>query len=272
MKSHKVTGGGGVQLHVAETGNRQGRPILFIHGVSQCCLQWNLQMNSGLADMHRLVALDMRGHGLSDKPHDAYNDSKLWADDVNAVIQTLNLDHPVLSGWSYGPLVFLDYIRHYGEDQIGGLQFVGGVTKLGSEEAMSVLTPEFLSVVPQFLSTDSETSVCGLEGLLRLCFAREPSVSERYLMLGYNVSVPPYVRQGLFSRSFSNDDLLPKIRKPVLITHGVADAIVKCAAVDQHKAAMPHAQVQLMENIGHAAFWDDAAGFNERLHAFCESL
>jgi hypothetical protein len=23
-----------------------------------------------------------------------------------------NLDHPVLSGWSYGPLVFLDYIRH----------------------------------------------------------------------------------------------------------------------------------------------------------------
>ena len=91
-------------------------------------------------------------------------------------------------------------------------------------------------------------------------------------MLGYNVSVPPYVRQGLFSRSFSNADLLPKIRKPVLITHGGADAIVKRAAVDQHKAAMPHAQVQLMENIGHAAFWDDAAGFNELLHAFCESL
>jgi len=37
-------------------------------------------------------------------------------------------------------------------------------------------------------------------------------------------------------------------------------------------AAMPHAQVQLMANTGHAAFWDDAAGFNERLHAFCESL
>jgi len=57
-----------------------------------------------------------------------------------------------------------------------------------------------------------------------------------------------------------------------LITHGDADAIVKPAVVDQHKAAMPHAQVQLMGNIGHAAFWDDAPGFNERLHAFCESL
>ena len=55
-------------------------------------------------------------------------------------------------------------------------------------------------------------------------------------MLGYNVSVPPYVRQALFSRSFDNDDLLPKIRKPVLITHGADDAVVKPAAVDQHKA------------------------------------
>jgi non-heme chloroperoxidase len=272
MKTHRVTGGGGVQLHVVERGNQRGRPILFIHGASQCWLQWNLQMNSSLAEVHRLVALDMRGHGLSDKPSDAYNDSKLWADDINAVIQTLNLDDPVLSGWSYGPLVFLDYIRHYGEDQLGGLQFVGAVTKLGSEEAMSVLTPEFLSVVPQFLATDAETSVRGLEGLLRLCFARTPSASELYLMLGYNVSVPPYVRQGLFSRSFHNDDLLPKIRKPVLITHGAADAIVNPAVVDQHKAAMPRAQIQLLANTGHAAFWDDAAGFNERLRAFCESL
>jgi pimeloyl-ACP methyl ester carboxylesterase len=271
MKTHRVAGGGGVQLHVVETGNQRGRPILFIHGASQCSLQWNLQMNSSLADVHRLVALDMRGHGLSDKPRDAYNDSKLWADDINAVIQTLKLDHPVLSGWSYGPLVFLDYVRHYGEDQLGGLQFVGGGSKLGSEEAMSVLTPEFLNVVPQFLSTDAETSVRGLEGLLRLCFAREPSPSELYLMLGYNVSVPPHVRQGLFSRSFHNDDLLPKIRKPVLITHGSADAIVKPAVVDQHKAAMPHAQIHLM-HTGHAAFWDDAAGFNERLRTFCESL
>jgi pimeloyl-ACP methyl ester carboxylesterase len=218
-----------------------------------------------------LVALDMRGHGLSDKPRHGYDDSKQWADDVNAVIQALNLDSPVLSGWSYGPLVFLDYIRHYGDARLGGLHFVGAVTKLGSEEAISVLTPEFLSLVPQFFSTDTETSVRGLQGLLRLCFAQEPSATELYLMLGYNILVPPYVRQGMLSRSFDNDDLLPKIRKPVLITHGIADAIVKPAAVEQHKAAMAHAQVHLAKT-GHAAFWDDAAGFNERLHTFCESL
>ncbi|HKW16364.1 MAG TPA: alpha/beta hydrolase [Terriglobales bacterium] len=271
MKFHRITGGGDVRLNVVETGNAKGRPILFLHGASQCWLQWNRQFNSTLADEHRLVAIDMRGHGLSDKPQNAYGDSKLWADDVHAVIGAMGLDHPVLSGWSYGPLVILDYIRHYGEEQIGGVQFVGAITKLGSAEAMSVLTPEFLGVVPQFLSLDTETTVRGLEGLLRLCFAEPIPASDFYTLLGYNVTVPPYVRQGLFSRAFSNDDLLPKIRKPVLITHGVGDAIVKSAVVEQHKASMPHAEVQLMPNAGHAAFWDNAPDFNQRLHAFCES-
>jgi pimeloyl-ACP methyl ester carboxylesterase len=91
-------------------------------------------------------------------------------------------------------------------------------------------------------------------------------------MLGYNLSVPPYVREALFSRSFTNDDLLPKIRTPVLITHGADDAIVTPAIVDQHKAGMAHAQIHVMANAGHAPFWDDAANFNARLGAFVESL
>jgi non-heme chloroperoxidase len=72
VKTHKITGGGSVLLHVVETGNQRGRPIVFLHGVSQSSLTWNLQMSSSLADAHRLVAMDLRGHGLSDKPHDAY--------------------------------------------------------------------------------------------------------------------------------------------------------------------------------------------------------
>lgn len=272
MKTHEITGGGGIRLHLVETGNSTGRPILFIHGFSQCWLAWRRQLSSDLADDYRLVAMDMRGHGLSDKPREGYTDSRLWADDINAAIQSLSLDHPILCGWSYGPLVILDYIRHYGEDGISGVHFVSGITKLGSDEAMSVLTPEFLNLVPGFFATEVGESVRSLESLLRTCFVQEPSAADLYLMLGYNLSVPPYVRQALFSRSFNNDDLLPKIREPVLITHGVDDAIVKPAVVDQHKASMAHAQIHVMANAGHAPFWDDAASFNRRLRAFSESL
>ena len=271
MKHHMVTGGGGIQLHIAETGKASGRPIVFIHGFSQCWLTWTRQMHSPLADSYRLIAIDMRGHGLSDKPREGYADSQLWADDVRAVIQSLDLDQPVLCGWSYGPLMILDYLRHCGEDGIGAVNFIGGITKIGSDDAVSVLTAEFLSLIPGFFSVEAEDSVRSLGSLLGLCFEQALSSEERYLMLGYNVSVPPYVRQALFSRSFDNDDLLPTLRKPVLITHGTKDAVVKPQVIDRQMGRMSSAKVRMLAT-GHACFWDDAAAYNQCLQDFVENL
>jgi non-heme chloroperoxidase len=272
VESHTVTGGGGARLHLVEAGDPTGRPILFLHGQSQCRLSWRRQLDSDLADTYRLVAMDLRGHGRSAKPREGYDDSRLWAADVAAAIRALRLDRPVLCGWSYGPLVILDYLRHYGADRLGGICVVGGVTKLGTEEAMAVLAPEFVDLVPGLFATEVQESVGALESLIRLCSAREPSAEDLYLMLGYNVAVPPYVRQALLTRSVDNDDLLPRIRKPVLISYGRDDAIVRPAAVDQLRAAIPHAQVHTIPNAGHAVFWDDPAAFNRRLGEFCASL
>jgi pimeloyl-ACP methyl ester carboxylesterase len=67
----------------------------------------------------------------------------------------------------------------------------------------------------------------------------DPSRPGRLFALRYTMeqsnetSHPPYVRKALLSRSFNNDDLLPKLRKPVLITHGTDDAVVKSAVIDQ---------------------------------------
>jgi pimeloyl-ACP methyl ester carboxylesterase len=272
MKNLTITGGGGVRLHAVETGNAAGKPIVFIHGFSQCALCWSRQLQSSLAGDFRLIAVDLRGHGLSEKPREGYADSRLWADDVHALIKALDLDHPILCGWSYGPLVILDYLRHYGEENIRGVNFIGAVTKLGSDEAVSVLTPEFLGLIPGFFSADAEESVRALTSLLRLCFADEPSSEDLYRMLGYNVSVPPYVRQALFSRAFDNDDLLPLLRKPVLITHGMHDAVVKPAVIEQQLSSIASAQIHRMAAAGHACFWDDPVAYNASLQNFAAGV
>jgi pimeloyl-ACP methyl ester carboxylesterase len=75
----------------------------------------------------------------------------------------------------------------------------------------------------------------------------------------------------MLSRVIDNDDLLPRIRKPALITHGAKDVIVKPEVVDQHKAGLAHAEIQVIPNVGHAPFWEDAAAFNQRLRTFVES-
>jgi non-heme chloroperoxidase len=267
-----VTGGAGVRLHVVDAGNPTGRPILLIHGFSQSWLTWRRQVCSDLATDYRLLAMDLRGHGESDKPRDTYSAGGLWADDLDAVVRELHLERPVLCGWSYGSLVILDYIRQYGEDAVSGICFVDALSRLGSDRALSVLTPELLNLVPGLFATDVADSVSSLQSLLRLCFVKEPSAEDLYLMLGYNVSVPPHVRQALFSRTLDNDDVLVRLRKPILVVHGAQDAIVKPSIVDQHSACLPHAQVRLMAGAGHAPFWDDAPAFNQHLREFCQTL
>ena len=266
MITHNIAGSGGVRLHVVETGNPDGQPILFIHGISQSWLTWRCQLRSELQEEFRLVAMDLRGHGMSDKPaDDSYMDSRVWADDIHAVIRELDLHRPILSGWSYGPLIMLDYVRHYGEDSIGGMNFVGGVTKLGSEDAMLALTPEFLALVPGFFSTDLQESARAMSALIHLCFTKEPVERDFYMMLGYNLSAPPHVRRAMLSRSIDNDDLLQELRKPLLITQGAKDKIVRIRAAEEIKAAVKHATLVLMEGVGHAAFREEPEKFNARL-------
>src|SRR6185436_12701717 len=108
MKHYTIIGGGGTRLHLVEAGNPRGQAILFIHGFSQCWLAWERQLSSDLAQDYRLIAMDMRGHGLSDRPREGYDNSKLWADDVDSALRELDLHQPILCGWSYGPIVILD--------------------------------------------------------------------------------------------------------------------------------------------------------------------
>ena len=98
---HTIDSPDGVTLSVQEWGNPAGPAILFIHGISQCHLSWRKQYESDLATQFRLVTFDLRGHGDSSKPLDApsYQENPRWAHDLNAIMDTLNLDRPVLVGW-----------------------------------------------------------------------------------------------------------------------------------------------------------------------------
>jgi non-heme chloroperoxidase len=112
-----------------------------------------------------MVCIDLRGHGLSDKPMDpgAYWDVKLWAEDVRAVITELGLDRPILNAVGYGGIVLCDYLRCYGDADLAGVHFAGGtVTKIGTAEAFWVLNDEFLALTPGLVSNEVSESVRSL--------------------------------------------------------------------------------------------------------------
>ena len=177
MTRYEIQGGGGLPLSVHETGNREGHPILFLHGLMQCGLSWAQQMDSALARDFRLITVDMRGHGLSGRAetHAAYQDPKLFADDVAAVIADLGLDKPVLVGASYAGLVINDYLTHYGDAALGGINYVATTVHFGNDKATAQLGDALLDLVPGLLSEDLAECILATRRFVRLFYATQPS-------------------------------------------------------------------------------------------------
>lgn len=270
MESHTVSGGDGVALNAVSVGS--GRPIVFLHGYSQSLLSWREQFDSRLTDSFRLVAVDLRGHGDSAAPRDAYDDPALWAADVEAVLEEFDADDAVLVGWSYGGLVALDYLSHYGTDRIAGLALVGAIVSIGIDASAERLQPGYLDLVPGFQSDDVDECVETLEAFVDLCVEGALPPGDRYTALGYNVAVPPHVRSALLRRTVDHESDLADVDVPTLLIHGEADAVIDPEATETYRERLPDPLFKRYPDTGHSPFLERPGRFNADLEAFAERL
>ena len=260
-----VVGGSGNRLHVREWGRRDGPPVLMIHGWSGNHLCWKNQVESGLADEFRLVALDLRGHGMSDQPlaADQYQQPRLWASDIAAVIDQCQLDRPTLVAWSYGGFVTCDYVRAYGQDAISAVNLVGGAVTLN--EHFDHIGPAFLTNAPSGADPDLPTRVAALRRFWRAM--TEHPLTEEDLETGLcgSVSVQPAVLGALISRQIDSDDVLGRLRVPVLVSHGRQDQIILASMAAHVLQVCPTATPSWYDGVGHMPFAEDPERFNREL-------
>jgi non-heme chloroperoxidase len=267
MKIHAVEGGGGLRLHVREWGKPDGPPILFVHGLSGSHMCWARQYDSGLADEFRLVAFDLRGHGMSEMPIGVkyYNDARLWAEDLAAIIEGLRLDRVVLVGWSYGPFAILDYIRAFGQDQVAAVNFVAGAVKLGEAAFGSLIGPGFLDHFAGLTVADLPTNIKTLRRFLAGFAASPLSADDFETALCFNAVVPAQVRANLAARQIDGDDMLRTLTVPVLVTHGRLDQVVLPAMAEHVLATCPTAEASWYDGVGHTPFLENPERFNREL-------
>jgi len=269
MKTHTVEGGGGLRLHVREWGKAAGPPILFIHGWSQNHLCWDKQYESALRDEFRLVAYDLRGHGMSEAPPgpEHYTDGKLWADDLAAIIDQLGLERPVLVGWSYGAFVICDYVRAYGQDRIAAVNFVEGAVRLGEAAFGTLIGPGFLDQFVDATADDLPTNIRGMRAFLKACLAKPLPADDFETALCWNIVVAPQIRASLAARQIDGDDILRALEVPLLVTQGRADTVVLPAMAEHVLATCPTAEASWYEGVGHLPHMQEPERFNRELTA-----
>lgn len=274
MKTHEVRGGGGLRLHVREWGRPDGAPILFVHGWSQCHLYWTRQCEGQLADDFRLVAFDLRGHGMSEAPLEAENyvDARLWADDVEAVVDGLGLDGAVLVGHSYGGYVICDYVREHGQERIAAIDFVGAATTATEEAFGTLIGPGFVDHFEGATADDLPTNIRAIRGLLDDLPATPLSQVELETALCWNMAVPARIRANLFVREIDSDDVLQSLSVPVLVTHGREDTAVLPAMAEHVLELCPTARASWYEGVGHLSNLEDQGRFDRELGDLARSV
>ena len=250
---HFVDSADGTQLSVYTGGNPHGQPLIFIHGILQSALSWSsLLADRQLQRAFHLIAIDLRGHGQSDKPNNnGYAVSQTWADDLHSILTKLNLRQPpILVGWSYGGAIIADYIRAYGEAALGGLVLVGTSSRFDDPLNDSAVVP----LLPGLLSPDYHENIDALLAFVRLLTTEPQSYEATVTTLGYNADVPRYVRQSMFLHRQDYQKDFANVGIPTWIAHGTHDQIVPLANAYTLAEIIPDASLTTYEMVGHMPF------------------
>ena len=118
------TNGEDIRLHYVDQG--QGAPVVLIHGWPLTYESWEYQLAELPKHGVRVVAYTRRGFGNSSKPWDGYNSDTL-ADDLKAVLDTLDLQNVTLVGFSMGGGEVARYMSRHGGARVAKVAFVAAV-------------------------------------------------------------------------------------------------------------------------------------------------
>jgi non-heme chloroperoxidase len=251
-----------------------GSPVVFSHGWPLNADVWDPQLLFMAANGFRAVAHDRRGHGRSSQPWDG-NTMDGYADDLAAVLETLDLRDVVLVGHSTGGGEVVRYVRRHGSARVAKLVLVGAIPPLmlktaanpnGSPiEVFDDLRANVLADRSQ-LYADLATPFYGAN---RPGSTVSQGVREQFWLMGMQVGLKAAydcVRQ--FSESDFNEDLA-KIDVPTLIIHGDDDQIVPIDASARLGAELvPSAELNVYSGASHGLFATHTERFNADLLDF----
>lgn len=241
--------------------------MVLVHGWAAAASSWG-DVGGGRL---RTIAVDLRGHGDSDRPAEGYRDAETWAGDLAAVLAAVGAP-AVLVGWSYGGLVITDYVRHHGTAGVAGIVLVGAITEIGRGRPGGRVGPAMRAALPAALADDADIAVPALLELTRRMTASPLGGPALQQALATPLSVPPGVRAAMFHRDVDSAAVLRSIDVPTLLVHGTADAVVDPRASEYAAELIPGSQTRWYEGIGHMPFVERAEDFTADLVTFAQSV
>ncbi|HEU5252802.1 MAG TPA: alpha/beta fold hydrolase [Solirubrobacterales bacterium] len=246
----KLPGG---DLQVVDHNPSGGSPIVLIHCFS-CAINWWDGMVPLLARTHRVIAIDLLGHGGSEKPDSGYTPPE-QARVVGEALQRLGVEDATVVGHSLGGSVTVALTEQNPElvgraviidmppdNSYGDLGFIAGLA------FQPLIGPALWRIKPDFSVRDG----------LQVAFAPDYDVPDAFVDDVKRMTYTSYDDSPGGVDDFLDQDPLDQrmadTGKPLMVLMGAEEQIVNDPqrALDQYAAAVPGAETHLIAGAGHS--------------------
>jgi non-heme chloroperoxidase len=255
----------GIRIHYLEAGS--GRPIVFIPGWTMPAWIWQKQIDE-LSKKYRVIAVDPRSQGESDKPTYGHL-PETRSRDYKELVDHLGLKQPVPVGWSMACGELVKYAEQFGTDNVGGLVLVDGLLP-------DKPSPELFAFISGWMNQLQQDRQKLADGFVRSMYKKPQPEDYLKRVIDASVQVPADTAAVLIYNMIAVKDFSPglarlaemKTNRPVLFmyqpeTQPTAD-FLKLKLGDK-------VQLERFDGDGHALFVDDPEKFNHVLEEFLQT-
>ena len=246
----------GVKIHFKQAGT--GRPVIFLHGFGTSLDTWRF-VAEALENEYRLVLLDLKGHGFSDRPHDEQYSVQSHARVVMGLIRHLELDRVILVGHSYGSVVALAVAlatRNHMQELVSGLALISGSVDADNLPFFLRLlrTPVIGWLTLKLTSASFRTRL-----MLKHAYYDDSKVTDSLVELYAKYQSIPGTSYALIKTA---EQLIPvdtsdvkkelaQLEIPVMNVWGQHDKIIPRAGAESVCKILPRCELITMEAVGH---------------------
>ncbi len=226
-----------IEMYYEEYG--EGEPLLLLHGFGGCTQNWH-PFRAELAERHRLILVDLRGHGYSTNPSNEFNHRRA-ADDVLLLLEKLGIARCSAMGMSTGGMALL-HLATMQPDRIGSMVLISATSHF-PEQARAVMRRASLERMPQ-----------QVQEMYRAC-AKRGDAQIRQLIAQFNA-----FHENSADMNFSARDL-STIKARTLVVHGDRDRFFPVEIPVSIYRAIPNAALWIVPGGEHVPIYDPNVPF-----------
>lgn len=261
----------GVHVFAHDLGARSDRPaVVLVPGFGMTHEAWDRQVRVLTAAGHRVVAVDQRGHGRSDKPLEGYDVERLSVDLV-AVLDALDIDRCSLVGWSFGGQVSFRTAAA-APRRVDRLVLVGSnAVRASRSDAFPFGAPPE-PTIEAMIDLEVRNRFAARRTTIRSGFGNEPDPAVLDWMTSQSLQMPSWAAVACY-RSMLGTDLLadiPTVTQPVLQVIGEQDPVHSAKGAAWLSEQLADSRLVTIPDCGHYPMFEAPGALDQQLLRFLD--